>query len=160
MGYTTEFKGEFKLDKPLELKHKNYLDDFSRSRRMRRDPELIKQVPDPVRELAGLPCLPEYFVANAKVNYGQVHSPDVVEYNYPPYGQPSLWCQWVPTEDGTGIKWDGSEKFYEYIEWLGYIIDHFLTPWGYVLNGTVSWVGEDSGDTGDIIVANNAVGIR
>lgn len=48
-----------------------------------------------------------------------------------------LYCQWVPTEDGEGIKWDGGEKFYSYTKWLQYLIDNFLIPNGYVLNGEV-----------------------
>lgn len=157
MGYTTDFDGQFTLDRPLEVKHKNYLEAFSNSRRMKRDSELVKDLPDPVRELSGLPCLPEYYVGGAKENHGQTRTADIIEYNYPPDGQPGLWCQWVPTEDGTGIKWDGGEKFYEYVEWLKYIIEHFLKPWGYVMNGVVSWEGEDSGDTGDIKVTDNEV---
>ena len=27
---------------------------------------------------------------------------------------PGIWCQWVPTDDGKGIEWDGGEKFYNY----------------------------------------------
>ena len=36
MGYTTEFSGEFKLNKPFSLKMANYLKMFSQSRRMKR----------------------------------------------------------------------------------------------------------------------------
>jgi hypothetical protein len=38
---------------------------------------------------------------------------------------------------------------------LEYLIDHFLAPWGYVLNGEVNWQGEREDDTGKIIVADN-----
>ena len=51
-------------------------------------------------------------------------------------------CQWRPTADGTSIVWDGEEKFYCYVEWLQYLIDTFLKPWGYVLNGAVRWQGD------------------
>ena len=35
--------------------------------------------------------------------------------------------------------------------------ENFLKPWGYVLSGEVSWVGEDCPDTGVIIIENNVV---
>jgi len=85
----------------------------------------------------------------------------IVEYNMAPGersgGQPGLWCQWNPSEDGTEIAWDGSEKFYHYTEWLEYLIDVFLKPWGYKVNGMVEWVGEDNSDIGVIEVVDNVV---
>jgi hypothetical protein len=84
----------------------------------------------------------------------------VLDYNNAPLGQPGLWCQWIPTEDGTAIEWDGCEKFYDYIEWLEYLIENFLKPWGYVLEGTCEWQGEDRQDRGRIVVNNNVVKIQ
>lgn len=72
-------------------------------------------------------------------------------------GQPGLWCQWIPTDDGTAIVWDEGEKFYNYKEWIEYLIQHFLAPWGYVLNGVVQWAGESRGDIGLIKIVNNDV---
>lgn len=74
--------------------------------------------------------------------------------------QPGLWCQWIPTEDGTAIVWDEGEKFYDYIEWLDYLIRHFLKPWGYTLTGGVEWQGEDPDDRGRILVSDNAITIQ
>jgi hypothetical protein len=68
-----------------------------------------------------------------------------------------LWCKWAPSEDHTAILWDEGEKFYDYIEWLEYLIQHFLVPWGYVVNGEVHWVGEDDLDRGTITVRHNVV---
>lgn len=70
---------------------------------------------------------------------------------------PTTYCQWRPTEDGAGLEWDGVEKFYYYSEWLGYLIAHFLKPWGYTLNGTVRYDGWTEGVTGTIHVTNNEV---
>jgi hypothetical protein len=81
----------------------------------------------------------------------------VIEYNAPVANQPGLWCQWNPSEDGTEIVWDGSEKFYNYVEWIEYLIDTFLEPWGYKVNGSVVWQGEDTGDVGVIEVKDNVV---
>lgn len=66
-------------------------------------------------------------------------------------------CQWVPAGSADGIEWDYGEKFYNYVEWLEYLIKRFLKPWGYVLNGDVEWQGEDREDRGMIRVTNNKV---
>jgi hypothetical protein len=71
--------------------------------------------------------------------------------------QPGLWLQWELNEEGTELAWNGGEKFYNYIEWLEYLIQHFFEPWGIKLNGEVTWVGEESNDTGKIIVTDNVV---
>ena len=73
---------------------------------------------------------------------------------------PGAWCGWVPNEDGTAIVWNEQEKFYDYIEWIKYLIEVYLTPWGYVVNGSVYWYGEEGGDTGRIDVENNVVTVR
>lgn len=72
-------------------------------------------------------------------------------------GFPGIWCQWIPTEDGKCLEWDEGEKFYNYVEWLEYLIKEFLAPKGYVLNGEVEWTGEENGDIGLIIVKDNIV---
>ena len=38
--------------------------------------------------------------------------------NTPPFGQPGLWCQWVPTDDGHALVWNGHEKFYRSSGWM------------------------------------------
>ena len=91
---------------------------------------------------------------------GQDHDDSIIDYNDPPQGQPGLWCQWIPSDDGTEILWNGGEKFYHYTEWLEYIIDNFLAPNGYVLNGEVYWYGEESDDIGKIIVSDNQVDVK
>jgi hypothetical protein len=70
---------------------------------------------------------------------------------------PGEYCQWVPSRDGAKLQWDGGEKFYDYIEWLEYLIAHFIKPWGYKLNGEVAWSGEEPGDLGRLVVENNKV---
>lgn len=164
MGYTTEFEGQFKLDKPLEPAQIAYLNKFSETRRMRRDNLFLQNniiFPDPIREAAGLALGIEggYFVGGGGWT-GQDHDRSIIEYNDPPTGQPGLWCQWVPNTDGTAIEWNGTEKFYNYTAWLEYIIQHFIAPWGYVLNGEVDWQGEETDDVGTIVVNNNVVSIE
>ena len=97
------------------------------------------------------------FYVNGGDFRGQANETNIVEHNYPPRTQPGLWCQWIPNEEGTEIMWDGCEKFYHYTEWLNYIIHKFLIPNGYTLNGEVRFQGEDSTDSGTIVVKNNIV---
>ena len=101
----------------------------------------------------------EYFVG-AGGHAGQDRDASVIEYNSPPSSQPGLWLQWVLNEDGTQLKWDGNEKFYGYVEWLKYLINHFFEPWGIKLNGEVEWTGEDRNDIGKIVVSNNVVEVK
>lgn len=156
MGYTTDFSGEFTLDKPLTAKHKAYLLAFNRTRRMKRD--AAKLGPDPVREAAKLPAgIDGGYYVGSDADYGQQRTPDILDYNSPPEGQPGLWCKWTPDEDGTAIIWDDGEKFYDYVQWIEYLIENFLAPWGYLVNGAVEWDGEGRGDVGRILVVNNAV---
>jgi len=159
MGYTTDFDGKFGLDRPLEPGHQNYLIKFNETRRMRRDAGRTVARPDPVRENAHLPVGTDggYFVG-ARGSFGQEYdADDVLDSNNPPEGQPSLWCQWRPTDDGTAIVWDGGEKFNSYVEWLRYLIENFLSRWGYRLNGQMTWQGEEPGDRGTIYVQDNVV---
>lgn len=72
--------------------------------------------------------------------------------------QPGLWCQWR-LDDETTLSWDGSEKFYNYIEWLQYLIAHFFEPWGIKLNGECFWQGEDNSDMGKIEIIDNVINI-
>jgi hypothetical protein len=74
--------------------------------------------------------------------------------------QPGLWCQWVISDDSKELEWNGGEKFYYYIEWLQYMINHFFQPWNIKLNGEVTWEGEDSSDMGKIILKDNIVTVK
>lgn len=165
MGYTTDFDGHFDLDRPLSDAQTSYLTKFANTRRMKRITDELHDIPDPVREAVGLPLGPEgaYFVGGLGYN-GQERDKSVLEYNDPPSGQPGLWCQWEPACDDDGnynmIAWDGGEKFYDYVEWLEYIINNFLAPWGYKLNGEVKWHGESNDDFGKIIVNDNVVTVK
>ncbi len=39
-------------------------------------------------------------------------------------------------------------------------MQHFLVPWGYVLNGEAHWAGEDPRDRGTITIRHNHVAAR
>lgn len=152
MGYSTELIGRFNLDRKLEDAHYEYLCAFSNTRRMIRNSMKMLEYDDPIRDNADMSVGVEgCFCVNDIKNDG------VIDYNRPPFGQPGLWCHWIPTEDREGIEWNGAEKFYDYVEWIEYIIEYFLDSWGYKLNGVVHWKGKDPSDIGTIFITDNKV---
>jgi hypothetical protein len=144
MGYTTDFEGGFNITPNLSQKDNEFLTKFHNTRRMARKvgTEYGKEG--------------EFYVDGTGWA-GQDHDKNVINYNRPPGTQPGLWCQWIPTDDGCELIWDGGEKFYNYVEWLDYLIDKILAPRGYTLNGECQWFGEERDDVGVIIVKNNKV---
>ena len=140
MGYSTDFNGRFRLNKRLGPKMHEYLNRFSASRRM-------KRFMDKKYGIEG-----EFYAPNT---YSDNNG--IINHNQPPSTQPSLNLGWVPTRDGMYIEWDGTEKFYEYIPWIVYLINKILKPNGYVLNGVVEYYGEDSSDIGAIVITDNNV---
>lgn len=152
MGYTTDFEGKFKLNKELDEDTYNFLIKLAETRRMKRDVSVLKSMGyEGDYGVEG-----EFFVDGAG-DFGQDYDESIIDFNRPPKTQPGLWCQWIPTEDRTHIEWDGGEKFYNYREWLKYIIDNILKPNGYLLSGKVTYQGEGYGDFGSIMVKNNII---
>ena len=158
IGYTTDFCGEWTVTPPLTPERIAYLTKFSETRRIKRDPRIAENLYDPIRAAVGLPVGPDGgYYTGAEGFHGQNTDASIINGNGPPDGQPGLWCQWIPSADGKEIAWDGGEKFYEYEEWIRYLIDYFLRPWGHVLNGDVEWQGENSDDRGVIRITDNGV---
>jgi hypothetical protein len=145
MGYDSTFRGEFKLNKSLTVKDYKFLKNFSETRRMKRN----------LPEEYGVEG--EFYVEGKGYGGQDRNDPSIINFNSPPSTQPGLWCQWIPNEEGDAIVWDGGEKFYNYVEWIQYLIDKILSPRGYILNGEVFWQGEDSDDEGKIVVKDNIV---
>lgn len=131
MGYTTIFEGHFDLNKKLDAETHEFLNKLADTRRMKRN------VDESVYGVEG-----EFYVDGEGFK-GQEKEDNVIDNNEPPSTQPSLWLQWVPTDDGMAIKWDGGEKFYDSVEWIKYLIKSILAPKGYILNGIVNAEGED-----------------
>jgi hypothetical protein len=159
VGYSTAFTGVFKLDKPLKPEHQQYLEAFYEKRHVKWDVTKIQNIPDPLRKAVGLPVGEEgaYFVADYVTYIRENRLPFdlIVDSNHPPKGIPGLNCQWRPSVDGKCIEWDNVEKFHWYVDWLDVIIVDFLEVWGYVLNGTVNWQGDEKEDFGTIVVTDN-----
>jgi hypothetical protein len=162
MGYTTEFEGSVNISPPLNAHEIAYLRKFARSWRMDRE-------------------FGPYFVDGSGFK-GQGDDPDIRNGGPPPPEQPGFWCEWEPTEDGTAIKWNGGEKFYDSVEWMTYLIDTFLKPgaalaselaspvpgrhypgelrhftFDHELNGILNAQGEEEEDQWQLAVTGNAV---
>lgn len=150
MGYTTDFYGSVSVSPPLNSDEIQYLKKFNETRRME--------------------CMQGPYYVDRGGAFGQDHGPDIFNYNSPPRGQPGLWCNWTPTDDGTAIEWDGGEKFYDAELWMQYLIDHFLRPGAFAnlpflqknhtVNGTIDAQGEDSDDRWQLVVEDNKVRVR
>lgn len=147
MGYTTTFNGQVAVEPPLNPAEIAYLAHFADSRRHQR---------------------PDGPYNTRNYGWGELAED---AYNRPHDGQPGLWCQWIPTADGTGIEWDGNEKFYQATAWMRYVIDHFLKPgahaqgqpgfeaftFDHTVTGLIKAQGDEPGDTWELIVVDNEV---
>lgn len=153
MGYDTEFFGEVAVSPPLNQAECAYLQKFAQARRMDRERG-------------------PYFV-DGSGSFGEGPDPDIRDSNQPPEGQPGVWCQWIPNEDGSALEWDEDEKFYEADSWMAYLIDHFLRPgaeasktddpqfveftFDHVLDGEIEAQGEEPSDMWLLRIENNVV---
>jgi len=138
MGYSTDFTGSFRIDPPLDDETYTFLINLDKTRRM-------------ARHIDGYGVEGEFYVGDDEDN--------VIDYNSPPITQPSLWCQWIPTDKRDQLKWNGGEKFYNYVQWLFYIIHIILEPRNYVVNGNVKYQGDRDDDNGVIQVDDNKITI-
>lgn len=164
MGYTTDFQGVgFWTTPALSKEHASFLRMFNETRHMSYAMDKIQV--GPTRSQVTTPVGPEeWHVLKDDLAPGHLVRKSVfgegglptTDHNMPPRGVPGLWCGWTVDDDGN-ITWDGAEKFYEYVAWLEFLVNTYLRPWGYVLNGTIDYQGEDDDDFGRIIVADNQV---
>jgi hypothetical protein len=154
MGYSTDFYGFWMLTPALSLAQTDYLQKFSRTRRVKRNPDAISNN----RRLAAvglnLGVDAEYFV--------DVEDEDksIVDLNLPPGNQPSLWCKWRVNDRGDRLEHNGGEKFDGYVEWLDYLVEHFFLPWGIKIDGSVKYEGDVPIDSGTIEIIDNCIEVR
>ena len=149
MGYTTEFDGTISFNKIVTYEMQTFINRFSHNRHVKRDPKLIPQMdpewqkhcyrgslgpgamyyypPDKIAVDKIVRKSPWYKTdANNMVqnDFGQIMDISVLK-DEPPDGVPGYWCQWIINNDGD-LEWDGGEKFYNYVEWLKFLITHFF----------------------------------
>ncbi len=61
------------------------------------------------------------------------------------------------TADGSAIEWDREAKFHSGAEWIAYLIDHFLEPWGNNVSGAVTFTVPELDERGTMCVLANRV---
>lgn len=157
MGYDTAFKGCLFFNKPLS---KNLADAINRYCSIRHCVYRDKgeQYGPDGKWWDGDELDVDW--RKAIFEYDETERKKQEDYNQLADGLPSFYCQWKVSDDRREIVWDGGEKFYGYIQWLEIIIDHFLRPNLYVLNGEMEWQGEDASDTGIFCVCENKVYVK
>ena len=111
MGYTTDFIGHIDIEPGLNQDEIEYLTAFSESRRYDRED--------------GPYAVPGNPFAETRTGRGDI---EIDRYNRVAPGQPELWCQWEPCWSGCCFSFDGTEKFYQPVRWMEYLIEHFLRP--------------------------------
>lgn len=148
MGYTTNFTGSFQTNEPVSEDLYNLVNGLARTRRMKRDGLSLKEY--------GIDG--EFFIEEENNDiFSKPSKGRIVNRNEPPSTQPGLWLHWMLKEDRQTIVWDGGEKFYNYIEWMEYLISRIFRPFGYKVNGKVKWDGESRGDIGTIEIVDNKI---
>ena len=170
-----KYNGSFSINKPVDDVTYKLLKGLSETRRMKRDVvKLGKRVYNKKRATKEniaqwekeFGVEGEFWVGDTE-DCGKVKTEDVINYDHPPKSQPNLSCCWTIDYDKKTILWkdNADEDLYD-LEWIMYIVNNILKPRGYVLNGVVSWKGEDLKedenleDRGKIKVTNNVITVR
>lgn len=169
MGYTTEFVGTFAFDRQPSKELRNYINMFSETRHVKRDVSKLKDLFPDWKDRCWRGQFGEegefflqldaemYFYGTPKTDLkAYMENNGILDDNNPPAMQPGIWCQWFINANGE-LAWDGGEKFYNYVEWLEYLIRNFFEPEGLTLSGKCMYIGERGDDWGYICVDNNVV---
>lgn len=150
-----EFIGSLAFDTPLSENQRDYLIAFARTKRIKRSAIKAKRLDDPLRVAVGLDIGVEgcYYVGGIEIDAS------VIKRSIPPEGQPTIACKWEPSPTGKSIVWAG-KKFYGYVEWLEYLINHFLIPWKRKISGIIQLRNEDGKNLGYIKVVSNQIELK
>ncbi|KAJ3371263.1 hypothetical protein GGF31_003442 [Allomyces arbusculus] len=154
-GYTTVFDGRVEISPPLSATMRAYLSKFCDMKHVRRDQFKALCARDTLRHDVGLPHVGlhgEYFTGDDRYSIIMPEERCVT--------QPSFFCDWRPTSDGTALVWNRAENSQEMAAWLKYLIDEFLEPNNYTLDGVVKYAGEHKRDCGIIVVKNNDIVVQ
>lgn len=162
MGYSTDFNGMIKISPNLKELDKEFLDKFFQIRHMKRDMSKLKGISkNDIKEFGNDGC----FYLKDYDNFNEMYDDKTIININDSGDMPSLWCNLEIVEDNgeSFVQWNGSEKTYGINEengWFTWLIDNFFKPNGYVLNGEMTWQGEEDDDTGTIKIKNNVVSLH
>lgn len=152
----TELKGKFSLNKELDEETSKLLHGLANTRRMARDIDKLKEL-----GFNGDYGVEGEFFVDSVVGEDIDYEEDVtiLNVNIQPSTQPSLWCDWVPSEDNLSIHAPESPNFWRSQEWMNYILERILNPRGYYVSGTVELIELiDPSDEGEYLLEANDKG--
>ena len=127
---------------PLDPAQVAYLRRFAEVRHVARDPSMLEDVADPLREAVGLPLGPEaqYALVGADLDGHQVGT---VDPERPPGTMPFFFCPWCPSATGGELVLTDEEDTHGGLgEWLD-ALQVLAGYWGRKLSGT--WDRPDEG---------------
>lgn len=155
------FSGNLAITPALQRAHYRYLREFAGNRHVMRHEILVGLLPDPVRTAVGLPVGLDggYFVGAR----GHAWDESIKNPHIPPTGQPSPHCPWEPvfrppTLQQQPTSWATGQTAEVQLDWLRYLVEHFLRPWGYTLQGELA-ARDASGATGQLRVHDTQIGL-
>lgn len=162
MGYNTDFEGFFKIDPALSKEEIEYFKWFNQTRRVGLFNDEYGILP---RKISKTALKNGIYLIESEIE-------NVIDYNIPAMGQPSLWCGWTVSDDGSSFIWDGKEKFYEYTQWLSFMKSAFFdsNAWAkklypevlnfldsHSLNGEIMAFGEEWDDIAKFVAKDNEI---
>lgn len=153
MGSTIYFQGEFSIEPPLSDAHLTYLQEFNEYPRLKLNTEIWEGASDPLREAVGLPLGTDgvYYTGDRsalRIPADQLWSWPLAE------GVPDRLCYWSIDADRVSCEESGGRN--RFVSWLEFLIKHFFGPWGYKLNGKVTYT-EDDDYSGSLHIRDNVV---
>jgi len=170
MGFNTQVFGSIGISPSLKPDHAMYLAAFMRSRHVHRHPSTDNEITNTprdrpsvlypgsktshkealelkaIREAVHLPPGEDgiYMLENEPVD------PSFVCHDKPFFDTEGVYyfCEWSISGDAISsrleINSQGTKgRISEHIAWLHFLHRHFFKPWGYALNGALSYIGED-----------------
>ena len=80
MGYTTDFKGQFKFNQPLDDSTYNLLKGLSETRRMKRDADKLPYVREDITGLTDWGVEGEFYFSPDTKDFGQEKEKSIIDF--------------------------------------------------------------------------------
>ncbi len=159
--YHIRFRRHLKLSPIATPEQVLYIQNFAKTRRIKRDSAILMKRFNGEYGLNGNYGIEGEFYVGGEDAFSPDKDYSILDFDNPSSNQFSLKCEWTVTDDGKKLVWTKNELFYEYLNWLNYMIDNFFIPWNIKLNGTLTYQGQqEKEDAGIITVKNNIVSLE